>query len=371
MARKIVFAIPNRDYAVRLAEYLREVEPGWDLSAFTHEPALRHRLQQPEGVDALIAPPEWVRRVGEPLKRVRRIGVWAEERGVAGGEWPEVAVFQPLPGVAAALRGMLAGAAAAGRGNGQVATVFSASGGAGKTVTALNLVRLAGERGLRALYLNLEPLNATFRLTGTTEPDSLSRLLYALQAEPERFGEQMMRSIRHHPFLRADIVDAPEHPREREAMSPELLESLVARLRETGRYDLIVADPDSGTSPWHARLIGLSDRTVWLVPDDWQSQAKTERLIGYWQEWWQERAAWVQFLRCQGPGLSALRWHLPVPPAAVLPYIPQWKASDDPVRMFGAASFSGALEALLDEWGWETGGKGASADGERRRIRNG
>jgi hypothetical protein len=373
MARKIVFAIPNRDYAVRLAEYLREVEPGWEIAAFTHEAALRHRLQQFERADALVAPSDWLRRAGLLLAGVGKTAVWAEEPGTgsADGEWPEVAVYQPLPGVAAALRGMLADGMAAGGSGSRVVTVFSASGGAGKTVTALHLARLSGVRGLRALYLNLEPLNATYRLTGSLEPDSLSRLLYALQSEPESFGEQHRSLVRHHSLLRADLVDAPDHPREREAMSPELLELLINRLKESGRYDFIVADPDSGTGPWQAKLLDVSDRIVWLVPDDWQGCAKAERLIGHWQVEWQAWSGRVRFLRCQGPGMSANRWPLPAPPAAVLPYVPEWRAMADPGRMFGAAAFSGALEALMDEWGWGAAGKGAQADEDRRMVRYG
>lgn len=365
MARTIVLATPIREYAVRLAEYLRETEPGWEISAFTHEQALRLRLQDAARIDALIGHPEWLRKAEALMKGVGRVAAWSEEPGETGGAWPELNVYQPLPGVAAEIRGLLADSVSGARGNCRLLTVFSASGGAGKTSAALNLVRLAGERGWRTLYLNLETINATFRLFGRGEPDSLSRLLYALQAEPDRFAERLAQTVRHHSFLRADLVDAPDHPGERSAMTPELLESLTAAIRESGRYDLVVADPDSGASPWHAKLIALSDRVVWLVSDDWQCRTRTDRLAGFWQEEWPDWAGKISMVRNRAQSVSSNHLRLPLPPAAALPYVPQWKAMVDPARLFGSAPFTGVLAALLDDWGWGPVTKGASADGDR------
>ena len=350
MTRKIVLAVPNRAYAAGLATYLRETEPDWETSAFTHEAALRIRLQEPEGIDALVGDPGLLRQAGAWLGGVSRITALVEEQGQTGGAWPEIMIYQPLPAVAADIRGLLADAAPMAPGACRLLTVFSAAGGAGKTATALNLVRLAGERDMRTLYLNLEPMNATSRLFGTGEPDSLSRLLYALQSDPEEFPGQLARSVRHHAYLRADLIDAPEHPGERMAMAPELLEVLVEHVRATGRYDLIVVDPDSGCGPWHAKLLGLSDKVAWLVTDDWQCMEKTAKLVRFWRE---EGMAWgkkISFLRNKSPGLSVGEWPLPSPPAAVLPYVPQWKESADPGRLFGSAAFCGVLEKLLDAW---------------------
>lgn len=353
MVRKIVLAFANREYVGRLAEYLRETEPAWLISAFTHETALRIRLQEAGGCDLAIGHPALLRPAAEWLSGARSVAALVEEPGQAEGRWPEVALFQPLPRVAAAMKELLAGPPA-GPGTGcRLLTVFSAAGGAGKTTAALNLVRLAGERGWRTLYLNLETLNATSRLLGIGEPDSLSRLLYGLQSDPSGFAEHLARLVRHQSYLRADFVDAPEHPGERAAMTPELLETLLEGIRGSGRYDLIVADPDSGADPWHRRLIGLSDKAVWLVSDDWQCLEKTARLLRFWLEDWKAWSPKIAFVRNRAQGRPMNRWDLPSPPSAVLPYVPQWAGMDDPVRLFGSAAFCGALESLLDDWGWQ------------------
>ena len=348
MAIKIALAHPRRECAAKLASYLRETEPEWDVSAFTQTAALRVGLREIGRTDLLVGHPDMLRELLPQQVPSGRMAALVEQAGEAGGEWPEICLYQPLPGIAASIRGLLPDAA--GGESCRLWTVFSASGGAGKTTAALNLARLAGERGMRVLYLNLEPINATAALTGNPDPDSLPRLLYALQTDPERFSAEWPRCVRHHPRLFADFVGAPEWPAEREAMTADLLEQFIGRLRAMGRYDLVVADPDSGVSHWHAKLISLSGRVLWLVPDDWQCVGKAERLAGYWREYWPEWEAKVAFVRSKGLGAAPPRWNLPAPPAATLPYVPQWKRMEDPGRLFGAAAYSGVLEELLRRW---------------------
>lgn len=346
--RKIALAHPHRECAARLASYLRETESEWDVSAFTQTAALRVGLRENGRTDLLLGHPEMLRQLPQLSVPPGRIAALVERAGEAEGEWPEIMLFQPLSGILAGIRGLMTDASAGEEC--RLWTVFSASGGAGKTTAALNLARQAGERGMRVLYLNLEPLNATSGLTGCPEPDSLSRLLYALQTGADRFDAEWARRVRHHPRLLADFIDAPEWPAERTAMTPELLEALIGRLRGMGRYDLVIADPDSGVSDWHARLISLSGRVLWLVPDDWQGIGKAERLAAYWQEHWNRWADRIAFVRSKGLGAAAPGWKLPSPPEAVLPYIPQWKSMSDPGQLLGAAAFSAVLEELLDRW---------------------
>lgn len=349
--RKIVLATPNRAYAAALAAFLRETEPDWETSAYTHETALRLRLQEPGGIDALVGDPSLLGQDRELLRNARSVCALVETTGETEGMWPELPLYQPLPQVAVAIRELLADALPASSEGCRLVTLYSASGGAGKTTTALNLARLAGERGIRTLYLNLEPMNATARLLGVGEPDSLSRLMYVLQTDPASLAGQLGRFVRRQADLRADMVDAPDHPGERLAMTPESLEVLVAQLRQSGRYELIVADPDSGISPLHATLMAASDRIGWLVTDDWQCVAKTEKLIGCWQEEWSRWGGKVAFLRNKCLGNPVRKWTLPAPAEAALPYVPQWKGMDDPGKLFSAAAFNGSLDIWLESWG--------------------
>ncbi|TJY40919.1 hypothetical protein E5161_14475 [Cohnella pontilimi] len=369
MTRKIVLALPNRDYAARIAEFMRETEPEWETSAFTHEAALRLRLQEEAKVDLLIGAPSLLRQLDGQLAGVACVAALVEEAGLAENAWPEICMFQPLPSLTSRLRALLSEMVRPVNRGCQLATVFSAAGGAGKTTTALNLVRQAGERGYRTFYMNLELLNATSRLFGIGEPDSLSRLLYYLQTEPDCFAERLPQCVRHQPALRSDFIEAPEYPGERVAMSAELLERLINEIRSTGKYDLIIADPDSGIGEWHGRLLALSDRIVWLVTDDWQCMEKTERLLAYWRQNIADWSGRISFVRNKGLGAPSNRWNLPAAPAAVLPYISQWKGMSRPGSMLGAAAFSGALDGLLDACGWGSGRKEDMTNGSLGTVR--
>jgi Mrp family chromosome partitioning ATPase len=369
MAKRVVLAATQREYAAKLAEYVREEEPGWDIVSFTQVSALHRELQDDRVIDLLIGQTELLSEVTSLIGKVGKVMALVEARGKGGGEWAEIVQFQPLPNLLSAIRGSLSGVSDVSPSSCQVLTIFSASGGTGKTTVALNLIRQAGERGLRTFYLNMEPLNATSLLFGKGEPDSMSRLLYSLQAYPERWGEQLEQLCRHQPQLRTDFLDAPDHPEERLALTSELLITLLERLRSSGRYDLIVIDPDSGAGDWHRRLLEMSDRIVWLAVDDAQYLHKTNLLLRHWQTHLGDGFKKLFFIMNKGHGGGiANRWELPGGvPSAILPYIPQWKSVDQPGRLLGAPAFSGAVEQLIDLLGLG----GASAPAARRRREEG
>ncbi|WP_373230186.1 hypothetical protein [Cohnella sp.] len=350
MARRVVLAVSQREYAAKLAEYLREEQSDWDIAAFTHESAIRRELQENRSVDLLIGQLDLLHAVDEWSERIGKTMVLVEEKSQNAGKWQEILQFQPLPGLLSSIKDALVSETVVIRKGCQVVTVFSASGGTGKTTVALNLVRQAGERGLRTFYLNMEALNSTSALFGKGEPDSLSRLLYTLQAHPEQWVGQFEQHCRHQPYLRTDFFDAPDHPGERLALTSELLARLLEGIRETGRYDLIMIDPDSGAGDWHRNLVELSDRVVWMAIDDTQSLMKADKLLRYWGAQLVDKMDKIMFVLNKGQsGGMVNRWELPgISPTAFLPYIPQWKAVDQPRRLLGAPAFAGAIERLLD-----------------------
>jgi len=359
LVKRIVLAAAQREYVAKLAEYLREEEAGWEVAAYTHDSALRREFQGGGKIDALIGEREMVRQAvssfggiaGKIIVLEDAVGIG--ERREAGEEnWMEISQYQPLPALLSCIRfaiGMERTTMAEGC---QTWSVFSASGGTGKTTLALNLARQAGERGLRVLYLNLEALNATSLLFGRGEPDGLSRLLYALQARPEQWEELALRLCRHQPQLRADYIDAPEHPGERLALTPEITTAMLERLKASNRYDVIVVDPDSGAGEWHLNLLRVSDRILWLTLDDAQCLLKAEKLFRHWEARLEGSADKTTFAVNKGNGGRLVnRWTLQgAAPTIVLPYIPQWKAVDQPGRLLSSPAFSGAVGMLLDKF---------------------
>jgi len=354
VAKRIVLAVGQRDYAVKLAAYLREEEPDWELAVFTQAGALRAELQQDRtGADLLVGQPDMLCEVEDFSGAVGKAVALVTRTGEVGGRWPEIVRLQPLTGLLSEIRAALSAGTVVSSAACRVVAVFSASGGTGKTAAALNLLRQAGERGWRTFYFNLEALNATSILFGRGEPDSLTRLLYSLQAHPEQWDEQFGRLCRHQPHLRTDFIDAPDDPGERLAMPLELVESALGKIRAAGRYDLIVIDTDSGTDEWHRKLLRLCDQVVWLLLDDPMCLAKADKLLRHWQRQSDGVQDRTVFVLNKALGFAmANRWTLPGgAPAASLPYVSQWKALDQPGRLLAAPAFCGAVDELLDQLG--------------------
>lgn len=355
MAGNVVLAIGHPEFAVKLADYLREEEPEWDIAVFTGTASLARAFNGARPVDLLIGESELLQAAGPLCAKARRVvELVGQGRGV-GKNRAGVGLYQPLPALLAAFRAAWRGSGEAVSRECAVVGVFSAAGGAGKTTLALNMLRQAGERGLRAFYLNLEPLNATARLFGNGEPDSLSRLLYGLQAHPETWLAEFDRVCRHQPRLRADYVDAPDNPAERLALTTATLETLIEGLRASGRYDLIVVDPDSGCGDWHRRLAELCDRAVWLATADPLSLTKADMLARHWRTLSEGLAdkLLLALNRSGGSGNPARERESPDGgPAAKLPYVPQWKLCDQPWNLLGSPAFAGAVDSLLDRLGF-------------------
>ncbi|MCD9024021.1 hypothetical protein [Cohnella silvisoli] len=123
MTKRVVLAVPQREYAAKLAEYIRDEEPGWDIVSFTHASALRRELQDPRTVDLLIGQSEMLREVASLCGKIGKIMALVKEKGKGGGEWQEIIQYQPLPALLSGIRGGLLGPADAPLSGCQVLTV--------------------------------------------------------------------------------------------------------------------------------------------------------------------------------------------------------------------------------------------------------
>lgn len=372
MKAHIVIALPDREYAVKLTKYWSEAEPGWTVAMATSPESFRQQLASGRKIDLALVAPDWLDEVAVGgQSAVGRVVALVMRPGDGGGR-PEVQQVQPFTGLTAEVRAYLSrldaryfggglgtnesgGGVASGVGSGlgrtEVIGLFSASGGVGKTTIALNLARQAVERGRRVCYLNLETLDASGAVLGGGGSDRFSRVMYALEAGEEKLATELGEALRHHPVLRIDFLEAPDHPSERLALTGDKTERLVAAFAGLGRYDVIIVDADSGAGERHRKLLTLCHRALWVVLDDWQSIAKAEQLYRYWSEAGGFPGI-VSFVLNKRNGGLMNRWGLAGDgPDVSLPYVPQWKAPDQPGQWFRSPAFSGAIDDLLDRIG--------------------
>ncbi|MCC3375518.1 hypothetical protein [Cohnella sp. REN36] len=352
MGARIALAAPQPGYAVKLARYLKETEREWEVAAFTQEMALARYVQDVPPADMLLIHPDLYAQVKERLPTSMYVVLLLEEETAGSDDQtlPSVAQFQPMSRLAATLRALLEGGVRRQSRDGTaVWTVFSASGGVGKTTLALNLARQLNERGVRAFYLNLEPLNVTDQLFGRGEPDRLTSVLYTLQAHPEEGGRMLQQLAERSSPIGTGYMDAPEHPAERLALTAERLRMLLDALRGSARFDVIVVDPDSGCGEWHRALLEWSEEVLWLALDDVQSVRKAERLVKEWQGKVAGFPGKCTFALNRQEGAPGNDWR--TPPGTTLhplPEIPQWNRLSTMQTLLHSSAYSGAVDRLLD-----------------------
>ncbi|MBB6674777.1 hypothetical protein [Cohnella nanjingensis] len=352
MGARLVLAAAQPGYAAKLARYLKETERDWEVVSFTQEVALARYILDTPSFDMLVIHPCLLGRVREQLPPGANIVLLTESSAGTeeGGEFPVLSQFQPMSRLAAGIRARLAGGERRRTSEGPaVWTVFSASGGVGKTALALNLARQARERGRRAFYLNLEPLNATDLVFGGGDPDSLTSLLYVLQAHPDNGAQELKRLTERRSPIGAGYIDAPEHPAERLALTTDRLRLLLDALRESSGSDVIVVDADSGCGEWHRSLLEMSTEVLWLAIDDIQSLRKAEKLANEWQGKLSGFPGKCTFVLNKQEGTPLNVWKTPGgAPAFSLPHISQWERLASMQPLLQSSAYSGAVDRLLD-----------------------
>lgn len=248
--------------------------------------------------------------------------------------------------------------------------VVSASGGSGKTAVAMHMAKQLGLAGYAVLYLNLETLDSSMPFlekglsrSGQRIPDAetgLSRLLYDLKVGRKESGKQGQAHssskgvdgyVLRHEALKSDVFWPLSNRKELLQMSLEDTKSLIRYLADSGQYDVLILDGDSG---WDGRSEGIfdaADAFVWLVEDDISSMHR-------WGQWMQhmertkpdlhesvlDRARFI-VNKYRDSVINALPrpdLHLD----AVLPYIPSWKQLSQEEVMLSSPIFQREVKRL-------------------------
>ncbi|OXM17300.1 ParA family protein [Paenibacillus herberti] len=272
MARlELVVAAKEGEYVRRLSEYVRESPFGqrWRITSCTSGDSLRQYLKGGYPVHLLLVQPVLLMEAGAlpcdmtAIALVRRKG--------EGDGLPELLQYQPLPELLACIEALHAGKPDRLRlhdSGTAILAVYDPVGGAGKTTCSLWLARLAGERGKRTLYLNLERYNTSeLQLQehgAAAHEGGLEALLYALKAGKPDLGEQIVRLRRYSRIMKTDYFGEAPGPEERTAMTGEDADLLLQTLAGCGMYDLIIVDLDSSLDETTAAIWSRSDAVCWL-----------------------------------------------------------------------------------------------------------
>lgn len=254
MTLKLILADEDAAYVEDVIRYIRASEWRHKLitAAYT-DPGLVRDLREDRPHAILLATPtfadcaeRWKGGVRILLSDEPRPSETADAAGL-----PAVNKYQP---VEVLLRQVLAifyeqsgaplpGAAESGKAARSIA-VYAASGGSGKTATALNLAKQLAGMDYKVFYLNMEGISS-FSPAGEEDGSaSFARVLYTLRGG-HSFAARMGQLVFHDERWRTDMFHPPRHPGEWAEYGKDDVKRLLETLGREGGYDYVVADLDA------------------------------------------------------------------------------------------------------------------------------
>lgn len=298
MRFQIAVAVKEQEYVRRLAEYVRNSPFGeqWQLTAFTNPDAFTQFLKGGYPVDFIAAQPTMLDAAGDAIPSIP-IAALVTARGQSL-KHHELMQFQPLPELLQSFSSLHAASGNRTSGSndertGRVISVYSASGGVGKSTISLQLVNTAANNGYRVFYLNLEKWDATDACLGPTNSpvvgEGLSQLLYGLKSQPDKVGNWLAQHRKRHPALKGDYILPFSNADDRLTLQASDAEAIIQTIVSSGLYDLIVIDLDDGLDEMHVALFEQSDQVIWVITDDPAVQRKCELAYRYGERRWSSR----------------------------------------------------------------------------------
>jgi hypothetical protein len=235
----------------------------------------------------------------------------------------------------------------------ELISLFSLSGGSGKTTLAIHLARHLALQGERVLYLNLEDIPSPLLCPGESSAPTLSEFLYYLKSDMHSSRDAKLVWLgNEHPqwkfFYFQPQVQFHEMNEWKEEEALSLLESIVRS--ESFRY--IIVDLSSHLTVQSLACLAKSDRICWLVTDELQHLSKVESFLsftrqsGIQQQWdWLHRTEWIlnkSFGYLLNPDLLE-----PLTLAARLPFVNQWRTESSIAGNSTDLAFEEAVSAWL------------------------
>jgi hypothetical protein len=233
----------------------------------------------------------------------------------------------------------------------RVISVYSASGGCGKTVTAVNLARQLARLGRKVFYLNLELFSAASQLMSIKKDGHFAKLLYFIKTGSPLLASKIEAFKQHDPAGKTDCLFPSGHSADLMEMTCGDTAALIGAICSLDMYDDLIIDLESSL---HERIMEALDQSatiLWIVLDDVQGAAKNR---GWWEDYgtlYPERydrlLGKTRFIRNRhiGPTVNA-GLDGPWTPAAELPYIPQWKTAASGAELTASPVFNERVAGL-------------------------
>ncbi|TVY10120.1 AAA family ATPase [Paenibacillus cremeus] len=216
----------------------------------------------------------------------------------------------------------------------RVIAVYSTVGGAGKTVTALQIAKQLTLHGERVCCVSFErlPSYAWYPVQDAAGAEAFSSMVYYAKMNPKLLSSKIERWKSKHPVMKFDYIPPLAHLREWQELTEDDAASILQGLVDAKLYDVLVLDLDSILNDVMRQLLVKSDQVLWLLLDDVVYLQKTVTSLSEFRQtdepdsWLdlKKKISFVQNKRTGAPlnDFEGLGFRL----SGALPYVPDWKA---------------------------------------------
>jgi cellulose biosynthesis protein BcsQ len=236
----------------------------------------------------------------------------------------------------------------------KVISIFSSTGGCGKTTVAMNLVRQLNARHKKVFYLNLESISSAELFIHMPDEDQFAQILYYAKTQANVLPQKLDEFIIHNTDIGCDYIHPLSNYKDVDDIEQQDIETLIQSLLERSHYDFIVIDLDSTLHPKNWGSFLKSDYIVWLLSDDIQCRLKTNKIWKGLTDLYAMKP--VEFLsktyftinKFVGTLINDFA-EIGIKVSFHLPYIPGWKAVNNGEQLVTSDIFNRHINQLYME----------------------
>lgn len=272
---KIILADPDNIYVDRLSDFINSSFASTiKLVSCTRKVLLEHYLQASlDDYDILLINPEFFDEGSEIYKKIKFKIVLTEEKESGGAGCDCLYKYQTGDSLVKKILELYYNSndfpnAISGCRLTQIVSVFSPAGGVGKTSVALGLATHLSQSGKNVFVLSLESLNSTACAFAPSGSDGLTKVLLSLSYNPQLIPArvEMYKSKNQDPEI--SYFEPTSCFLEISELAADDLLLLLTKIKNEGKYDIIIVDLDSAADNKLVSVLGHSDKVVLVSADD-------------------------------------------------------------------------------------------------------
>jgi hypothetical protein len=227
-------------------------------------------------------------------------------------------------------------------------TIFSTTGGSGKTAFALHLAKELAHRNRRTFYWPADWSTGVGSVFPTGSAEGWANTFYYVKSRPAVLPSNWMEPIERDPFTRIYYKNSTMSWRDWQELESSELNDWMKLMRETNEFDEIVCDAGSTLDAKTCTILQKSDHIIWPLLDDSQSLSKA-RYASEELESWGIGSKQITYIlnQCLGAVSDEVR-EFPLPIEQQFPYITDWRTVRNPGQWFQSNMFGDQMKSFVD-----------------------